>query len=213
LIEDDKIINVVNFTIKDTKYLEFGIDLINNAWRFMTNTDKTFRSNFKSLNIGGIRSLEVKIGKNSGEWHPHLHTLVVKDKRSKDFEDYKRLWENSLKSVVKTDEKIGSVFCRGLGSFQSVNAGIVETVKYITKFDWYNFSSEQVTEMVHTLAGRRTISTWGILRKMQQEVEEECQNDYETVEDKTCKICGNDVFDLFNKRTDSVDSQSVIEFD
>ena len=56
-LKKGKIINFLTLTIKDTDSLQYGIDKIEEAWRYMVNTDKFSRNIFNTMFIGGIRSI------------------------------------------------------------------------------------------------------------------------------------------------------------
>ena len=63
-------VNFITFTIKDMSDLKQAIDIINKAFRYMTNGHKQLAREFKKRFIGGVQSLEVKRGKNSGQISP-----------------------------------------------------------------------------------------------------------------------------------------------
>lgn len=87
-LEEGKFIFSANFTIKDGNNLKEKLEVMKKAWRQINHENKDFKDRFAS----GMRSLEVKIGENSNEWHPHYHTLIFKDKYEKDYTYLKKAW-------------------------------------------------------------------------------------------------------------------------
>lgn len=187
-VDDGNNVFKVGFTVKDTDSVREGLDLIETSWRGMTHDDKNFRKYWKGRFVGGIRSLEVKIGRHSKQWHPHLHCLLLTDGTfHRDYNYLKDNWEyhtNKFYSLVLRDktEKIGSVYLKGLDS-QDLMKELAEAIKYLTKFDdcvEYIAKSKVVNggeypnrlvELVFELKGKRAINTWGILRGLNKEVE------------------------------------------
>lgn len=118
-IEQKKYVFMLNFTIKDLPDLSKGIDIINDAFRNMTNGDKNNRQKWKDRFPGMIRSLEVKIGEGSGLWHPHLHCIVLQDRYGKYFKEIKEEWNHAVKLAggvayidAEGNEKYGSVWIK-----------------------------------------------------------------------------------------------------
>lgn len=207
LINKGYIVNFLTLTIKDTESLKEGLDLLLGAFRVMQHDDKTMSKQFNNLFIGGIRALEVKMGANSKLWHPHLHMLVVKNKKSKDFETIKNMWEKALQVVSGKKEKLGSVDIRNI-SFttetgqkkfgrQALLQGICECFKYLTKSSW---QMENIPEMIETLAKVHSLSSWGNIRyylakqNAEREIEKEMDMTETELEHHVCKVCGDDAF-------------------
>jgi len=72
-------LTMLNFTVRDGFPLKERLELLSKAYREMTAKDKNSMALWKERFPGGIRSLEVKLGKNSGAWHPHYHCLVMQE--------------------------------------------------------------------------------------------------------------------------------------
>ncbi len=210
---------MVNYTIKDQADLEVGLTALLDAWRYMTNGEKSLRRKFRELNCGGVRSVEVKIGKGSGIWHPHIHTLVLckvaKGERVRQFEDYKELWECAVRSAFgcsKTSKKLGSVDIRGIkkGNRKSIMGAVVETFKYISKFDWLKLPPDKVNELVEKTKGRHFISAWGELYGLNKQVEELlAMTSEEELKDKVCEVCGCTEFELEHELTDKLPKDTL----
>ena len=199
-LEREYFVNVLNFTIKDTDNLEEGINLLNNAFRYLTHENKTTAREFERRFIGGVKSLEVITGKNSGKWHPHFHCLVVKYIYSEDFEWLKREWENALCVVSGLyGQKLGSVYLKGFTktSRKGLETAICECFKYMTKFNW---KTNNVLELVETMQNRKTLTTWGCVRIKLNNYEADKEMNLSLTEIKTriCSTCGSDSFKLID---------------
>ncbi len=210
---------MVNYTIKDQADLQVGLDALLNAWRYMTNGEKTLRKEFRKLNCGGVRSVEVKIGKGSGLWHPHIHSIVLckvpKGEKVKQFKDYKKLWEIAVRSAFgcsKGSEKLGSVDVRGIKARNGKDliGAIVETFKYISKFDWLKLDTVRVKELIEKTKGRHFISSWGELYGLNKQVEELlARTSEEELKEKVCEVCGCTEFELEHELTDRLPKESL----
>jgi len=95
-LEDGNYISMLNFTVRDGEDLAERVAFLENSFRTMYNSDKKRRALWNERFPGGIRSLEVKIGENSGKWHPHLHCLVMQEGGSyvKDYEWSSQGWHH-----------------------------------------------------------------------------------------------------------------------
>ncbi len=193
---------MLNLTIKDNANLDYILNKLMKAWRIMTHDDKRCKKEFRNLNDGGIKSIEIKIGENSGIWHPHIHSIVLLKTKDKvyQYHDYRKLWEYCTALAIGTTDKVGSVDIRGLKDYNGeIVSAVVETFKYMTKLDWYTIPNQQLQEMFKVTSNRRFISSWGVLYKINQQVENLLN---ETSEEKlkgmACKACGCTEFELEN---------------
>lgn len=190
----------LNFTVRDTASLKDGLNLIGDAWRIMTNSDRLMRREFRTRFSGGIRSLEVKLGKNSGLWHPHLHCLVLKDRFGKDYGVIRDMWERAARLAARSDndsDKVGSVWLKGFDASRENDLldAIVETFKYITDLKFFRASNEQIKELVESLRGKRGIQAWGNMYNMPDDVEDAFNaKDYDEIQSYVCGVCGFDKF-------------------
>lgn len=212
----------LNLTIKDQEHLDVGLEALNRAWRYMTHDDKLSRRKFRELNNGGVRSVEVKIGAGSGIWHPHIHaiTIVKTDENVKQFDKYRILWESATQYALASDSKVGSVYIKGIRDNrtqqcdnETLMRGIVETFKYICKFEWLDLTPTLLCELVKAVSGKHFIASWGELYGLNKQVdkllEESTDNELESA---VCKFCGCTKFDLDNMLT-SAFSDNVNYFD
>lgn len=190
-IESGKEVSFATFTIKNQENLTIALNLLYDSWRFMTN--KHVPIEWKNRFSGGIKSIEVKKGKYSDKWHPHIHALIFKDNTNKDYHFIKKAWEKSTSHIFGTDTKVGSVDIRNINKSTSNNEilfACLEAVKYMTKLK-PNTKPEELKVLYNELKNRRQISTWGILRGINNRVEKEMDEESENeIVNFTCKICG-----------------------
>ncbi len=212
LLNEGYYINGLNFTIVDSNNLDKSLNTLNKAFRILSHDDKTFAKEFKKRFVGGVRATEVKIGSNSGLWHPHLHCLVVKDKFEKDYTWLSEAWNKAVMLAGGVESKttpglygMVSIFSlkdkHDLNSDKekSVEIGVVETFKYITKFD-FDVDIDYLPELIKSVKGVRMINTWGILRKINLDIENEMNKPYREVFQSCCTMCGGTDFFEFTTR-------------
>lgn len=198
-IAKGKSIHFATFTLKNMESLKSAVEIVNEAWRFMTN--KAEKEEFGARFAGGVRSLEVKIGKNSGLWHAHIHALILKIGTSRDFKFLRRSWNSSCLHVVQRKmltvgdmKKIGSVDIRAItpsaNGKNPLLAAIMECTKYITKLR-LDIPADKLTELYTVMKGRRQTSCWGILYGTTSRVDEEMNECGENeITDFLCTRCG-----------------------
>lgn len=190
-IASGKLIFFATFTVKNQESLKQALDIVYGAWRAMTHD--IAREEFEARFSGGVKSVEVKIGKFSGLWHVHIHTLLFREKEGKDFHFLKNAWNKAAQSVMGTDQKVGSIDVRSISKDtgkDNVLKSIMETVKYMTKLQPF-IAPDKMNELFKLLKGRRQISCWGILygtsEKVDKEMDEKSENEIESF---TCSVCG-----------------------
>lgn len=194
-LEQGNYVVFLNLTIKDTDSLEEGMQQLEGAWRLMTG--KRYRKAFLSKFPGGFKSIEVKTGENSGQWHPHIHALVLKDKFSNDTKFLHYVWPKCVAECGGEAVNLKILpFKRSPGDTDEeydikLAKSIREVCKYITKFDWENEQPERIGEMFRALHGKRQYSVWGALQQVRHEV----ANDFATKTEKqmldfACQKCG-----------------------
>lgn len=215
-------VNMLNFTIVDDSDLSHALSVLTKSFRYIQHDNKEYSKIFNSMFVGGVSSKEVKLGENSKLWHPHIHCLVVKDHYSQDFEYLKYIWNDAVRvcggNPGSTDSgKFGSVFVcsiidkQGLNTdyIKSVEMGVLETMKYITKFD-YQLDNSLLPELVRALKGIRTVNTWGCLRNVSTNVESDINKSYTELVKQCCAVCGgHDFFEFCSTKT----LQNVADFD
>lgn len=204
-LEAGNYITILNLTIKDTERLTEGLKLLESSFRSMQNGDKEFRKKWKDRFPGGVRSLEVKRGKNSKDWHPHFHCLTMQNYYNKDFNWVRDAWERftwqcsgndysqyaKLSRKEKDKQKIGSVWLKEITS-EDLLVGVVETLKYIMKPELSLFkNTEDLTEAWVELKGKRQVNTWGLLRGLGKLVDEDIEHTEEKkLTEFICQQCG-----------------------
>lgn len=213
-LNEGKYITMLTLTIRDRASLREALDVLNTAWRFFYNRDRQSSKEFHWKFIGGIKSLEVKTGKNSGEWHPHLHCLLIKDRYSYDKAFIDMAWRRCVRLAGGAEDEgithIESIYAtseNGKKTFDklALMKGIVESVKYISKFDYKNESSERLRELVDSLDGVRQIDTFGCCKNIQKAVEDDQKDDrIHDVVEHTCQLCGCSEATLVNMFTDDI---------
>jgi hypothetical protein len=104
-----------------------------------------------------VWSYEFKRGKNSGEWHPHMHAVWLA-KEAPDKHGLAKQWQGIT----------GDSFIVDVTPFHSqddVTSGFLEVFKYALKFA--ELPLEDNWEAFKTLAGRRLIASFGLFRGME----------------------------------------------
>lgn len=193
-LEQGNYVVFLNLTIKDTDSLNEGLHQLEGAWRSMTTK---YRKAFLSYFPGGFKSIEVKTGKNSGQWHPHIHALVLKDKYSKDTDFLHYVWPKCVYEMggEAVNLKILPFKKQPGESSEDYDLRLVKSVrevcKYITKFDWETEKPERVAEMVSALKGKRQYAVWGALQNVRHAVEADLNTKSdEEIKEFICQRCG-----------------------
>jgi plasmid rolling circle replication initiator protein Rep len=214
--EEGNYISMLNFTVRDDMPLEVPMVMLEKSFRKIYNDTKKKRERWNERFPGGIRSLEVKIGKNSKMWHPHYHCLVMQ--RSGEFvkdydwlsDDWHKIVGHNGNEVTRKDGKKdmdwnGNVFIKKVSNYKSKHGksglmlAVCETLKYIVKVDREIFglpdepikSVPLFREAFNTLRGKRQTSSWGLLYNLEKEVDEDMETqDEDSVKDFICQRCG-----------------------
>lgn len=199
-------VNMLNFTIDESASLSLQetLKILTNAFRYLQHQSKTFSKIFNGTFVGGIVCKEVKRGELSDFWHPHLHCLVVKEFYSKDYDWLKIAWNESVKAVGGICDKngtYGSIDIRSIvdkkniytDKYASVEVGVLETIKYVTKFE-YEYDVEHLQELVKTMSHVRCINSWGLLRKIDLNVDKDLNKTYSELRHCVCVACGGTDF-------------------
>ena len=198
---------MLTYTIRvtDGMSLKKSLSILRDGFRYMTNGQKVFAKEYNELILGGVRSLEVKIGSDklsgelSGKWHPHFHILVCTRGKVSYKELHSKLlnmWNRSIKVISQSKEDYcGSVHISSIkakNNEQLVKA-LLEVVKYMTKFDW---QGENVYELVTTLHKIRMQNTFGNFKYLlsDKQIEYEMEKSITEVEKAFCSVCGSSDF-------------------
>ena len=220
-LNEGKYIVMLTLTIRDRPDLQEGLKILNKAWRLFYHEDKRISSTFHFKFAGGVKSLEVKTGENSDLWHPHLHVLLVKDRFSYDKMFLDNAWGKCVERAGGVvDEKINyieSIYMRdenGVKKYdkEALVKGIVESVKYISKFDYANEPSERLQELAEALKGVRQIDTFGCCKNIHKDVEEELNEEIKLNEivEHACQVCGCNEAKLVEMLSDRIDTYEGI---
>lgn len=212
----------LNFTIVNIEDLSKSIDILNKAFRILQHDDKIYSKEFNRRFIGGVRCIETKEGLNSKLWHTHMHCLIIKKEKSYDIDFLSKAWNHAVMLAGgKESDTVSGLY--GLCSIfsikdkhnlntnfeKSIEIGVLETVKYITKFD-FEFDSAKLPELIKALKGVRMINTWGLLRKVNLNIEKDMSKSYTEVYKLCCTNCGSyDFSEFYSKRL----FRNVAEFD
>lgn len=148
---------MVTLSLRNTESLEEGSDRIRSAiTRMMADRRKAlsescrneYRNEWCKVQ-GSIKALEVT---NKGKgWHPHFHVLCL----ISEYIDQKKLsreWK----------EYTGDSFVVDVRKLDSVESGLYEVLKYVTKFG--ELEPEQIADLHLVLGGKRLIDPQGLLR-------------------------------------------------
>lgn len=153
---------LVTFTVKNGPNLQERFNHLRRAHRAL---NQARRNAFKgqkhtewSKVAGGITSYEFT-KKDEGDWHPHIHALVMLD----DFIDQKALsqeWEEITgDSFILDIRRIrGNANAGGL----DIASGLLEVCKYALKF--HDMTLPDTWHAYQTLRTRRLVDSFGILR-------------------------------------------------
>lgn len=147
--------------------------------------------------VGGVSAFELKLGKNSGEWHPHFHILVFTEREIPLIEEgeHKGKWQVSVNqelSDVWREITGDSFILRGV----AFDGNMRELVKYCVKGPEL-LPDDRLKEYALWARGKRFLSAFGecynnplIQEAMKEEGErEEC-----------CPECGCDEYEVHHFR-------------
>lgn len=206
-------VSMLNFTVRDAMPLTEPLEMLETSYRALYNSNSRKRRDFWQDRFpGGVRSLEVKIGSKSGQWHPHYHCLVMQRSGEfiKDYDWLSRDWHNIVghngREVVNSKGQPdmdwnGNVYIRKVSERRKngILQAVCESLKYIMKVDGKIFGRDDGSavnmtlfeEAYFTLKNKRQTSTWGLLYNISDEVE----NDFEEEETYSlvnfiCQRCG-----------------------
>lgn len=191
-------------TYRDQDNLDEMIKSLESSWRRLIHTNKDYRKKFKTRFTGGVRSLEVKVGENSGRWHAHYHIMATIPKGLPFEKDYDWL-QPAWKDVTNGEGSVEIHKVKKKGKNIDIADAIKETVKYMVKpmSEIYK-DKKKFSELYYSLKSKRQINCFGSFIGICKEVEEdEKQEDFNSVKDFVCQLCGNTVgymiMEQFNK--------------
>ena len=160
---------LVTLTVKDGPDLEERFKHLHKGQRELLKRKQRGRGSVLDGVVGAVWSYEIKRGKNSGAWHPHLHMIALAE-NAPDQAALSAEWHN-----ITGDSFIVDV--RPIRQDDPAS-GFIEVFKYAVKF-----SEQSPADTVHaweTLAGKRLLASSGAFRGV--EVPESLLDDSEGLE-------------------------------
>lgn len=154
----------VTLTVKDKESLKEAFTGLKNAFCRYTQQRRDVLKGKKFCEFakasGGVYSYEVKRGKGSGLWHPHLHMIwwckTPPDKLKLSQEWHLLTGDSYIVDVRPLTAREGQ---------SSLVAGFIEVFKYALKFSEMDESDNW--EAFKFLSGKRLVSSFGFLRGLQ----------------------------------------------
>lgn len=132
------------------EHLKAGVKKANQRMRD-ARRGKTFSGEFRKI-LGYVGSYEVKKGQNSGEWHPHVHMIVLHEEDFC-FESLSHEWLNIT----------GDSFIVDIQPFFSDPVkGFCEVFKYALKFS--SMTGADLMEAYLKLSGKNLVFSGGLFR-------------------------------------------------
>lgn len=137
---------------------------------------------------GGAAFLEVKIGKNSGMWHPHIHAII--EGKFIAIRELKKTWER----ITQGSHQVDLQFIRS-----KENAA-----RYVSKYVSKPFShdsvkdADQLDELLHTLSGTHAALTFGTWRglKLTKRIDDRQYNYLMSVDELKRRVAANERYAL-----------------
>lgn len=124
----------VNLSVENTWSLETSLFPLMDGWDRLIKRlrdDRLRENRFKV--VGGIGSVEIKRGRNSGQWHPHVHNLIFTERNMRGF-NVTHEGSDNLRSMCSSCMRQPSVVwvqeCR---DERGVQKGAADTLKYDVK--------------------------------------------------------------------------------
>lgn len=148
---------MVTFTVKDGEVLAERFEHLRAALKRFYRRRTTSAVSEVSKALGGVQSIEVKRGKNSGLWHPHAHAVWWCETAPDQVQlssEWRELTGDSfivdVRPLYSTDGE------------DTVISGFIEVFKYALKFS--DMEHADIWHAHQKLSGRRLVSSFGFLR-------------------------------------------------
>lgn len=146
-----------------------GKDLDQEIKSFRKATNDFFKySEIKNIVLGSLGKLEVTYNRDTDTFHPHMHYILVVDKKyrkgRKDYVSRERMLE--LWRRAKGDSSIIALDIRTLKNKKDtgISSGILELTKYIAKDSDYLYSEKVFSDFYNGLKGKRMFRPAGIVK-------------------------------------------------
>lgn len=152
---------MVTLTVKDGPDLKERFNHLTGSLKKLTQKRRNYFQNPEKRPytefvkaLGGVYSIEIKRGKNSGDWHPHMHMIWICD----DEPNQMRLSEEW--KAITGDSFI--VDARPMTTQENAVSGFMEVFKYALKFT--DMTLEDNWTAFEQLKGKRLVNPFGELR-------------------------------------------------
>ena len=146
----------VTLTVKDGEDLAERFNHLKKSLQYLFKKKLLGRDSSIAGVVGAVWSFEIKRGKNSGQWHPHVHMIALAESPPS-AKELAEEWHD-----ITGDSYIVDVRPIDSSSEQSLIEGFLEVFKYAVKF-----SDQPPADTVHcwlTLKGRNLIGSSGCFR-------------------------------------------------
>lgn len=171
-------LSMLTFTVKDGPDLSERFGHLKSSIENSVDRRRRAKSGVKSGNrhvtewtkiLGAVGSYEVKRGANSGEWHPHVHMMVLHRERF-DWQVLKDEWRK-----ITGDSCV--VNCTAAKHPDNPELDFLEVCKYSVKFS--DLPQDDLIQAYLTLNGRRMLFSLGMFRgvKIPEPLEDEPLDD------------------------------------
>jgi len=210
-LDEGYVPHMLTLTIRDGPNLKERLEFLKSSWRRFTHEHRDSRRIYKLRMCGGIRSIEVKIGRGSGQWHPHMHMVYLAPPNQfvRDYEWIMPEWKRA--TMGQGSVEVHKVKAKeGTGILKAV----IECVKYAVAPDkatlGYTKDPERdlrlFAEMYDAIRGARLVNTWGLLRGVDKSAEEEAAKnvDEKKLTEFICQLCGCTTYELESVMADAL---------
>jgi len=174
---------MVTFTVKDGESLIERVrhlrgayrELMANRRRYLQDGSRRRRTYTESAKaLGGLHSVEVKRGSNSGLWHPHLHAVWICEAEPDQYglrDEWERLTGDSWVVDVRKFHSFESEDGVHVADREGIGKDLCEVVKYSLKFADLSFEDQYHASCVlrKALRSMRLIGSFGCLWGLKEE--------------------------------------------
>lgn len=162
-----KVVHVV-LTVRNGDDVGERFDALRDAFRMLIRRRRNFNagrrgSTFLARAQGGVTSIEIKRGRGSCLWHPHIHAMMIVDRAENVHQlqaELRREWIE-LTEGESCNVFVGDVHSRNEGDANPLRAAFAETFKYATK--GREMTPADTYEAWMRLKGRRFVQSFGLL--------------------------------------------------
>lgn len=175
LCRGDLVPLLVTFTIRDGDDLAERLTVLRSGLSAVgKRVREARRGNSKSAFsgvVGAVARIEVKRGKNSGQWHPHAHALVLRERlRMFPLSDMQAEWRSLVgrgNLNVRLAYSARSMIESGVVDQVRLHADLAEVIKYTMKFG--EMSPADVVEAWQVIHGKRMAFSLGACYGMKEQ--------------------------------------------